>query len=83
MIIPKAVRFLSGTKINHTNDDKSNAHNHKKAAAINIIIRIGSWDIVIENIASGGPNAKNAHPKNSGTVIFRNWFVCVLCTVCL
>lgn len=69
MTIPMMVISLSGTNTNHTNDDRSNAQSHKNAAAIKIIIRIGSCAIVIVNIANGGPNAKNAHPKNSGNVI--------------
>lgn len=60
----------NGTKINHINDDNSSEHSQKNAAATNIIIRIGSLAIVNANIASGGPNAKNEQPKNSGTVIF-------------
>lgn len=42
MIIPKMVTSLSGTNINQMNDDKINEQSHMNAAAINIIIRIGS-----------------------------------------
>lgn len=77
MIIPMNVISRNGTKMNHMNDDSKRAQSHTNAAATRIIIRIGSWAMVIENIASGGPNARNAQPKNSGKVIllcgYWNW----------
>lgn len=69
IIIPKAVTSLIGTKMNQTSDDNNNEQSHRKAAATNMITRIGSCATVIVNIAKGGPNARNAHPKNSGKVI--------------
>lgn len=38
--------------------------------AMRMMIRIGSLAIVIRNIASGGPNARNAQPKNSRRAMF-------------
>lgn len=52
------------------NDESSNEHSQTKAAATNMIIRIGSCATVIVNIANDGPNARNVQPKNSGKVIF-------------
>lgn len=69
MIIPKAVTSRNGKITNQMNDDSKSEQSHKKAAATKIIIRIGSWATVIVNMANGGPNARNAHPKNSGNVI--------------
>lgn len=68
-IIPKMVTSLSGTTINQTSDDSKREQSHKNAAATKIIIRIGSCATVIMNMANGGPNARKAHPKNSGKVI--------------
>lgn len=45
---------LNGKK-NHINDDTSNATNQKNALAIKIMILIGSFKIVMTNIARGGP----------------------------
>lgn len=72
IIIPIAVYSLSGTKMNHTSDDIKSEQSHKNAAATKMITRIGSWAMVIVNMANGGPKARNAQPKNSGNVIF-NW----------
>lgn len=60
----------NGTNINHINDDSSRAHSQTNAAATNTIMRMGSWAMVIVNIANAGPNARKVQPKNSGKVIF-------------
>lgn len=69
MNIPMNVISRNGTSMNQMNDDSKSAQSHTNAAATRIIIRIGSWAMVIVNIASGGPNARKAQPKNSGRVI--------------
>lgn len=56
--------------INHINEEISSASSHKNDENINKIILIGESLIVKQNIASGVPKARNAHPKNSATVIF-------------
>lgn len=66
---PKLKYSRSGTIANQNIEDISSDSSHTNAAAIKIIIRMGSWAIVKMNIASGGPKAKNVHPKNSETVI--------------
>lgn len=68
-IIPKIVISLSGTTMNQTSDESKREQSHKNAAATKMITRIGSCATVIVNMANGGPNARNAHPKNSGKVI--------------
>lgn len=50
-------------------DDSSSEQSHRKAAATKMIIRMGSWAIDNVNIANGGPNARQAQPKNSAAVI--------------
>ena len=40
--------------------------------AMSMMILMGSLTIVRRNMASGGPNARNAHPKNSRSAIFLN-----------
>lgn len=70
MSIPMMVYSLSGTNMNHTNDDNSSEQSHTNAAATRMIIRMGSCAMVMLNMANGGPKARNAQPKNSGIVIF-------------
>lgn len=70
MMSPIDVYVRNGTKIYQMNDESSNEHSQTKAAATNMIIRIGSCATVIVNIANDGPNARNVQPKNSGKVIF-------------
>lgn len=60
--IPKAGTVRNGTTANHIIDDINNDSNHTNAAAINMIIRIGSWAIENINMANGGPNAKKLQP---------------------
>lgn len=66
---PNARSPRSGITTNHHREDRSSDTSQKNAAAINIIILTGSWAIVNKNIANGGPNARNAQPKNSTNVI--------------
>lgn len=68
-IMPNNVKSLNGTIMNQISADSSNAHSQRKAAATKMMMRIGSLAMVSVNIANGGPNARNAHPKNSGSVI--------------
>lgn len=42
--------------------------------AMRIMILIGSFATVIRNMANGGPNARKAHPKNSRSAMFLNWY---------
>lgn len=42
--------------------------------AMRIMILIGSFTIVMRNIANGGPKAINAHPKNSYRAIVILYF---------
>lgn len=53
-------------------DDSNSEQSHTNAAATKIITRIGSWAMVMVNMASAGPNARKAQPKNSGKVIVSN-----------
>lgn len=55
--------------INHTKDELSSASSHRNDENISRIIFIGLSAIVKTNMASGAPNARNAQPKNSATVI--------------
>lgn len=71
IIIPMIVTSRNGTNMNQMNDDSKSEQSHTNAAATRIIIRIGSWAMVIVNIANGGPNARKAQPKNSGKVILQ------------
>lgn len=43
---------------------------NKPYLAMRMMIRIGSLAMVKRNMASGGPNARNAQPKNSRRAIF-------------
>lgn len=56
--------------INQMKLDTSRASSHKNDENINNIILIGESLMVKQNIAVGAPKARNAHPKNSATVIF-------------
>lgn len=51
------------------NDEIKRANSHTNEENISKIIFIGESDIVRQNIASGAPNARKAHPKNSATVM--------------
>lgn len=59
----------SGTTTNHNIDDMSRETSQKKALAIMMMILMGSFEMVMANIAKGGPNARKVQPKNSMTVI--------------
>lgn len=76
MNIPMNVISRTGTNMNQMNDDSKSEQSHTNAAATRMIIRMGSWAMVIVNMASAGPNARNAQPKNSGNVIL---FYDVMC----
>lgn len=54
---------------NHTKDEESNARSHRNDENISKMIFMGLSAIVKTNMASGAPNARNAQPKNSATVI--------------
>jgi hypothetical protein len=70
MIRPNTVISMPICTItNQIIDDTNKEQSQKKAAAIKIIILIGSWATVNVNIANAGPKARNAHPKNSGKVM--------------
>lgn len=55
--------------INQINDDINKARSHKNDEKISRIIFIGEFAIVNIKRAAGGPNARNAQPKNSATVM--------------
>lgn len=76
IIIPNMVTSRIGTNINQMNDEIKSEQSHKNAAATNIIIRMGSWAMVIENMANAGPKARKAQPKNSGKVMFGRSIEC-------
>lgn len=59
--------------MNHQSEEVSSESSQKKAAAIMIMIRTGSWAIVTMNIEKGGPNASNVHPTNSMSVMIEDW----------
>lgn len=59
-------------------DENSKESNQKNAAAIKMMMRIGSEARVNTNIDRTGPKTRKVHPKNSATVILNLIYV-ILC----
>lgn len=56
--------------MNQTSDDANRATSQTNAAAIRMMMRIGSCMMVNRNMEKGVPKARNVHPANSAKVIF-------------
>lgn len=67
--MPNAKYVRKGATANHTKDESKNDNSQPNAAAIMMMMRIGSLATVSENITTGGPKASSEQLKNSARVI--------------
>lgn len=67
--IPNAKYERKGVTTNQTKDESKNDNSQPNAAAIMMMMRIGSLATVSANITSGGPKASSEQLKNSARVI--------------